>query len=210
MTEAKPSFVLYGDPLSGNAYKTALMLSLTQNPYEFRLIRLVEGDNLSAEFLKLNPLGKVPVLAHGDLLLRQSYATLRYLVDYTAQFGPNSWAEKARIGDWMGFSVDFFSYGVAPLRFERRVGRGDQTVFKYFQVTAERGLNIIENHLADNLWLACDRPTIAEVAVYPGASFLPEAGYDFADFPNLRAWMDRFEALPGFGNMQELLKVPAS
>ena len=60
MSEAKPSFVLYGDPLSGNAYKTALMLSLTQNPYAGRRVQGASGDKLSPEVLELNPLTADP------------------------------------------------------------------------------------------------------------------------------------------------------
>lgn len=209
MSQTKPAFVLYGNPLSGNAYKTALMLSLTQNPYECRVVDLAGGENLSPEFLKLNPLGKVSVLIHDDLVLRQSSDTLKYLAEHTDQFGANNWAEEARIGDWIGFSIDFISFGIARLRFERRTGRRDPTLLSYFKTPAECGLKIIETHLADAQWLACSRPTIADIAVYPGATFLPEAGYDFADFPNLRDWMGRFETLPGFGTMGDLLQASA-
>jgi glutathione S-transferase len=210
VNQAEPTFVLYGDPLSGNAYKTALILALTQTPYECRVVRLVEGENLSPEFLALNPLGKVPVLVHGDLVLRQSADTLRYVAECTEQFGAEDWTEEARIGDWIGFSVDYISSGVARLRFLRRTGQDDPKLMGYFQVSADRGLNIIETHLANNHWLACNRPTIADIAVYPGATFLPEAGYEFGDFPNLRAWMDRFEVLPGFSTMGDLLQPSAS
>lgn len=210
MSQTEPAFVLYGNPLSGNAYKTALMLALTQTPYECRVVGLAEGENLSPEFLALNPLGKVPVLVHGDLVLRQSFDTLRYLAEHTGKFGPNDWAEEARIGDWIGFAVDFISFGVARLRFLRRTGQDDPKLMSYFQVAADRGLDIIETHLADNHWLACNRPTTADVAVYPGATFLPESGYAFADFPKLRAWMDRFEALPGFRTMEDLLQPSAN
>ena len=78
-------------------------------------------------------------------------------------------------------------------------------MFDHFKVTADRGLGIIEPHLAGNQWLACGRPTIADIAVYPVTSYLSDAGYDPADFPNVQGWMDRFRALPGFATLLELM-----
>ena len=110
-------YTLYAHPRSGNSYRTALMLALTETPYEFVLVDLMDGSNLVPDFLKINPLGKVPALRHGDLILRQSHDTLRYLIEQTGKFGPNGWAEEARVGDWIGFAIDFFWYGFARMRF---------------------------------------------------------------------------------------------
>ncbi len=201
------SYVLYGHPRSGNAYKTALMLALTGTPYEFEAVDLMGGGNLEPYYLAINPLGKVPVLRHGELVLRQSHDTLRYLAEQTGKFGPDDWTEEARIGDWIGFSVDFLGYGLARLRFELLFGAGPGPVFDYFKKTADRGLGIIEPHLAANEWLACDRPTIADIAVFPVMSYLADAGYDVAEFPAVAAWQQRFQALPGFAWQIDLMPI---
>ena len=200
-------YTLYGHPRSGNAYKTALMLALTGTDYDFELVDIAGGGNLEADYLKVNPLGKVPALRHGDLLLRQSHDTLRYLIEQTGKFGPDGWDEEARIGDWVGFAVDFFGYGLARLRFELLFGAGPGPVFDYFKVVADRGLGIIEPHLATHEWLACGRPTFADIAVYPVTSYLTDAGYNATDFPNVAAWMDRFRSQPGFALQLELMPI---
>ncbi|MEK9707034.1 MAG: glutathione S-transferase family protein [Alphaproteobacteria bacterium] len=203
------AYTLYGHPRSGNAYKTALMLSMTGTPYDFRLIDLMDGSNLLPEYLAVNPMGKVPTLVHGDLIIRQSFDTLRYLFEQTGQFGYANWEEQARIGDWIGFSVDYFSFGLARLRFERLFGAGDQTdTFAHFKKSADRGLGIIEPHLGENDWLACGRPTIADMSCYPVATFMEDAGYNPADYPNFSAWRTRFEALPGWGSQLDLMPSP--
>lgn len=200
-------YVLYGHPRSGNAFKTALMLALTETAYDFEAVDLMTGGNLEAEYLSINPLGKVPVLRHGDVLLRQSHDTLRYLSEQTGQFGPEGWQDEARIGDWIGYSVDFLGYGLARLRFELLFGAGPGPVFDYFKKTSDRGLGIIEPHLADNEWLACGRPTFADIACFPVLSYLGDAGYDPADFPNVAAWQARFQALPGFAWQTDLMPI---
>ena len=152
-------FTLYGNVRSGNSYKAALMLALTETPYRFRSVDLMGGENLRPAFLRINPLGKVPVLKHKELVIRQSYDALRYLADVTGKFGPHGWQEEARVGEWVGFSVDFLTFGVSRLRFINLFTKGMPEVFAYFKPTAERGLGIIETHLKDHEWLAAGRPT---------------------------------------------------
>ncbi|HCP00209.1 MAG: glutathione S-transferase [Alphaproteobacteria bacterium] len=201
------NYTLYGHPRSGNAYKTALMLALTGTEYDFEPVDLMAGGNLAVEYLKINPLGKVPALRHGDVLLRQSHDTMRYLIEQTGQFGTDGWHDEARVGDWIGFAVDFFGYGLARLRFELLFGSGRGPIFDYFKATSDRGLGIIEPHLEANEWLVGGQPTIADIACYPVSSFLADAGYRPAEFPGLVAWQDRFRALPGFGTQLDLMPV---
>ena len=201
-------YTLYGHPRSGNAYKTALMLALTDTAYDFELVDLMGRGNLGSDYLSVNPLGKVPALRHGDLILRQSHDTLRYLSEQTGRFGPDGWEEEARIGEWVGFSIDFFGYGLARLRFELLFGAGPGPVYDFFKATAERGLGVIEPHLAENDWLVGGRPTIADIACFPVSTFLPDSGLDPSVYPNLSAWQERFRALPGFGTQLDLMPAP--
>ena len=104
-------------------------------------------------------------------------------------------------------TVSTKGYGLARLRFELLFGAGPGPVFDYFKITADRGMGIVEPHLAANAWLACNRPTIADISVYPVMSYLADAGYDVADFPGVAAWLDRFRALPGFALQLELMPI---
>ena len=198
-------YTLYAHPRSGNSYRVALMLSLAGTPFDFELVELMDGGNLAPEFLNINPLGKVPALRHGDLVLRQSHDCLRYLSEQSGQFGPEGWDEEARIGDWIGFAIDFFGYGVARMRFEMKFGAGPGPVYDFFKKTGDRGLGVMEAHLAEHVWLACERPTIADIACFPVSTFLPDAGYDVAKYHNIAAWQDRFRALPGFALQLDLM-----
>lgn len=202
-------FTLYGNVRSGNSYKAALMLALTETPYRFRSVDLMAGENLRPAFLRINPLGKVPVLKHKELVIRQSYDALRYLADVTGKLGPQGWQEEARVGEWVGFSVDFLTFGVSRLRFINLFTDGQPEVFAYFKATAERGLAIIEAHLKDNEWLAAGRPTYADIVAYTGMNMLVDAGYSWNDFPASAAWMKRFENQPNFARREELLPLPA-
>ena len=61
---------------------------------------------------------------------------------------------------------------------------------------------VMESHLAGRNWLAADHPTIADVAMYSYTAHAPEGGIALEPWPQIRAWLQRVEALPGFVGMQ--------
>ena len=54
-------------------------------------------------------------------------------------------------------------------------------------------------------WIAGQSATIADIDVYGVASYATEGGFNLADYPNVQAWMTRFEALPGFGRAEAIM-----
>jgi glutathione S-transferase len=59
----------------------------------------------------------------------------------------------------------------------------------------------MEVHLQGRHWLATDTVSIADVAGYSYIAHAPEGGVDLAPYPNIRAWLQRIEALPRFVGM---------
>ena len=57
------------------------MLEEVGEPYDVKLIKLSEGDNLKPDYLAINPMGKVPVLKHGDTVITEVAAICTYLAD---------------------------------------------------------------------------------------------------------------------------------
>ena len=50
-------------------------------PYDIKLLRLSEGDNMKPDYLAINPMGKVPALRHGDTVIAEVAAICTYLAD---------------------------------------------------------------------------------------------------------------------------------
>ncbi|MEM6904954.1 MAG: glutathione S-transferase N-terminal domain-containing protein, partial [Pseudomonadota bacterium] len=82
-------YTLYCFKESGNAYKAALMLSLSGCDWRPIWVDFFGGETRTPEFRKLNPMGEVPVLVKGDLRLTQSGVMLDYLAAETGRFGPS-------------------------------------------------------------------------------------------------------------------------
>ena len=106
---------LYDIELSGNCYKVRLMLSLLGLEYERVPIALNKGEHKTEEFLKLNPLGQVPVLRDGDVVIRDAQAILVYLA---RRYGSEDWlpgeAEPmSKVVQWLSVAANEIQHGVA-------------------------------------------------------------------------------------------------
>ena len=57
------------------------MLEEIGEPYDIHLLRLADGDQLEPDYLAVNPMGKVPALKHGDVVITEAAAICTYLAD---------------------------------------------------------------------------------------------------------------------------------
>jgi glutathione S-transferase len=57
------------------------MLEETGEPYDIQLVRLTEGDQMKPDYLAINPMGKVPALRHGEVVITEGAAICTYLAD---------------------------------------------------------------------------------------------------------------------------------
>ena len=70
---------------SGNAYKAALPLHLSGLDWRPEFVDFFNGGTRSGEFRQLNPMGEVPVLVDGDLVLSQSGAIQHYIAEQSGR-----------------------------------------------------------------------------------------------------------------------------
>ncbi len=198
---------LYTVEESGNSYKVRLLLSFLGVDYDRVEIDFFSDEQHSPHYLAINPRGEVPTLEDGDLRLRDSAAILVYLA---ATYAGDTWwskkpAEQAQIAEWLAFAAGWIQYGVFTARAIVSFGipaNGLPPDFEESLAAAEirgrRSLQILDEHLASREWLCCDRPTIADVAVFPYVALAPMGNISLADYANVRAWIGRIRQLPRF------------
>jgi glutathione S-transferase len=202
-----PTITLYGMPLSGHCHRVELLLRMLKAPFHYEVMTL--PDLTSPAFLALNPLGQIPVLKDGDLVLPDSNAILVYLAarnDAARAWRPDDAVIAARIQRWLSIAAGEVTFGPAMARricvFSRP---GDLAAA---QKLAARLLTFMDAHLADRAFLAHDAATIADLACYAYIARAPEGGVALEPYPHVRAWLARIEALPGFTPMPRS-KAPA-
>ncbi|CAN1157795.1 Glutathione S-transferase zeta class [Linum perenne] len=71
--------ILYSFWQSSCSWRVRFALKLKGIPYEYRAVDLAKGEQFSPEFERLNPLGYVPVLVDGGVVVSDSFAILMYL-----------------------------------------------------------------------------------------------------------------------------------
>ncbi len=189
---------LYHHPLSGNAHRARLFISLLGLPHELIEVDLMAGAHKRPEFLALNPFGQVPVLDDDGTIIPDSHAILIYLAK---KHGRSDWlptepAAAAAVQRWLSVAAGELAYGPAAARLINLFGaklNADEVIGR-----AHLLLSRLEAHLTGRDWLVGTAPTIADVALYSYLVRAPEGNVDLSSYPNVNAFLRRIEALPGF------------
>jgi GSH-dependent disulfide-bond oxidoreductase len=205
---------LYSLP-TPNGVKVSIMLEETGLPYEPHLVRFDANDQLSPEFLSLNPNNKIPAILdpHGPggqpLPLFESGAILIYLADKSGKFLPREGVERYQTIQWVMFQMG----GIGPMFgqvgfFHKFAGKDyeDKRPRDRYAAEAKRLLNVLNRQLTGRDWIMGDAYTIADIATFPWVRNLIgfyEAGdlVGIGDFPQvtraLGAFVDRPAVVTG-------------
>ncbi|MCM2502100.1 glutathione S-transferase family protein [Aureimonas altamirensis] len=193
---------IYGMMDSGNCYKPRLLMALTGRPFTHVEVSTRDGSTRSEHFLGRNPIGQCPLLELDDgRFLAESGAILNYLGTGT-DYVPEDPYDHARMLQWMFFEQNQHEPAIAVRRAltvypERKAAATAERL----QTTLERGksvLAVMDRALAKSRFFVGDRPSLADIALYPYTRDAPEGGFDLAPFGNVTAWLSRVEALPGY------------
>ncbi|KQP08556.1 glutathione S-transferase [Methylobacterium sp. Leaf93] len=189
---------LFHMALSGHAHRARLFLSLVGADCEIIEVDLAAGAHRTPDFLALNPFGQVPVLVDGDVVVPDSSAILVYVAK---KLGRTDWLPEdalaaARVQRWLSVAAGPIAFGPAAARLITVFGARFDTAEVIAR--AHQILGRIEAELAGRAWIAADHPTIADVALYSYVAAAPEGNVDLASYAEIRAWLGRIEALPGF------------
>jgi len=185
---------------SGHAHRALVFAKIAGIAHDAVPVDLAAGAHKSPEFLAMNPNGQVPVLEDGEVIVSDSNAILVYLARaYAPDWIPNTPAGEADVQRWLTLAAGEIAFGSCAARLI--------TVFNapldvdFAAATAAKAMQKLEQGLEGRDWLVGDRPTIADVATYSYTAHAPEGNVSLDPYPNVRAWIARFEALPGFEAM---------
>ncbi len=190
---------------SGNAYKCALALELTGTPWTPAFVDFFHGATRTPAFRALNPMGEVPVLQDGDLVLSQSGAILLHIARATGRLGD---PEDPEILRWILWDNHKLSGQAGALRFLMNFAppdRRDPAVIAFLQGRLKSAYAVLDGTLAGRAWLAGRDVTVADLSCC-GYLFYPEPfGFARADLPHVDRWLARIEGLPGWRHPYDLM-----
>ena len=194
---------LYRHVLSGHCHRVELMLSLLELPVEFIEVDLANRAHKQPEFLSLNSFGQVPVIDDNGLILADANAILVYLAK---RYAPDKWLPDdavgaAKVQRWLSVAAGPLAFGPAKARLITVFG----APFNAEDVinSAHALLSVMNLELSRNAFLVGDQPTIADIAGYSYFAHAPEGNVSLQAYPQVLAWLNRVEALPGFVPMKK-------
>ena len=210
---------LYSLP-TPNGVKVSILLEETGLPYEPHLVRFDANDQLSPEFLSLNPNNKIPAILDPDgpggqpLALFESGAILLYLAEKAGRFLPADPAQRWQAVQWLMFQMG----GVGPMFgqvgfFHKFAGKDfdDKRPRDRYVAEARRLLGVLDRQLAGRAWLLGDEYSVADIATWPWVNNL--VGFygaadlvGYADFAQVQRVVAAFLARPA---VERGLKIPA-
>lgn len=214
---------LYSLP-TPNGVKVSIALEETGLAYEPHLVRFDTNDQLSPEFLSLNPNNKIPAIIDPDgpggrpLALFESGAILVYLADKTGQLMPAAPARRYETLQWLMFQMG----GLGPMFgqlgfFNKFAGKDweDKRPRDRYVAESRRLLAVLDKHLAGRQWIMGDDYSIADIASFPWINNLigfyeagPLVGID--DFAHVKRVLAAFLARPAVVRGLGIPKRPAA
>ncbi len=192
---------LYAGP-TPNGQKVAILLEELGLSYRQHHIDILNGDQLTPEFLAINPNNKQPAIVDSDgpggesVTLWESCAILTYLADKHGKFIPNNMIERAQVMKWLFFQAStqgpmfgqfahFAFYAAPEHRYPYAVER--------YSNELNRQMGVLDRHLMHQDYMVVDY-SIADMALLPYAV----AGLPISKTPrpHLKAWTDRILERP--------------
>jgi glutathione S-transferase len=181
-------------------------MSVLGIPFESVPIDFYPGrEHKNPAFLKINPLGQLPVIDDDDFVLRDAQAILVYLAskyDPAGRWYPRTNAETVgEIQTWLAFADSLTATASAArlhdsLFYEADIEKCRAGAHALFRVMDEH-LWFAEQESQD--WLASrDHPSIADIACFPYVMLSEEGGISRLAYPAIRRWADRVKRIPGF------------
>lgn len=200
---------LYSLP-TPNGVKISIMLEEIGLPYEAHLVSFEKNDQMTPEFISLNPNNKIPAILDPDgpggkpLALFESGAILVYLAEKTGQLMSQDPARRYETLQWVMFQMG----GIGPMFgqlgfFYKFAGKDfeDKRPRDRYVAECKRLLGVLDKHLQGKAWIMGDDYGIADIASFPwirnlvgfyGAGDL--VGFD--DFAQIKRVLTAFVARP--------------
>ena len=191
-----------------NGHKASIALEELALPYQLHVLSFDQQEQKSAEFLKINPNGRIPAIVdrdNDDFAVFESGAILYYLAEKTGQLMPSDAKGRSVVLQWLMLQMG----GVGPMQGQANVfyryfpEKIPAAIARYHNET-RRLYKVLNSRLQQVEYLAGDY-SIADIATYPWLALHDWAGVSVEGLPALQRWMQAIAARPA---VQKGLQIP--
>lgn len=160
---------------------------------------LSQGRQHSAEFLRINPNGKIPAIVdhQAGVSVFESAAILNYLSQKYDCLQPDSFADELAIQQWLFFQVGAIGPMLGQLWwFLHGTDTHNEQAIARYRKEALRIYGVVDKQLAERTYLASGSYSIADIAAFPWLRTYEELALDVTPFTNVLRWLTAIEARP--------------
>jgi glutathione S-transferase len=202
-----PDITLYNYELDDSCYRVRLLLSMLGLDYQTFAVDMVPGHEEKTPAMRvLNPLGALPILRDGELVLYGTEAILAYLAkayDPAGTWLPEAVPAFAGVMQWLNFSASVLAVAVQARKVWLFGLPGDEAALRSASRDAFR---IMDDHMTlrqidGATWFVGDSATLADLTLFAIFALSRDFGIDHDEFPALRTWIRRFRTIKGFKTM---------
>ncbi|PYY72020.1 glutathione S-transferase [Pseudomonas jessenii] len=191
-----------------NGHKVSIVLEELGLPYTVHALSFDKKEQKSADFLKINPNGRIPAIvdrANGDFAVFESGAILIYLAEQTGKLMPSDPKGRSLVLQWLMFQMG----GIGPMQgqanvFFRYFPEKLQGAIDRYQHETRRLYEVLDTRLQSVEFLAGEY-SIADIATFPWVRGYEWSGVSVEGLTALQRWMATLEARPA---VQRGLQVP--
>jgi glutathione S-transferase len=182
---------IYGDLNSGNCLKVKWVCDHLALPYTWAAIDILKQESRTAQFLKLNSAGQVPVVEFDDgRTLAQSNAIIRYLARGSDLIPTDAFAA-AKMDEWLFWEQYSHEPAIAVCRYQLMyLGRSAADLDPDKVRRGYAALARMEQQLAMTRFLVGETLTLADVALLAYTRLAHEGGFRLDGHVSLRRWID--------------------
>lgn len=189
---------LYGAE-TPNGWKISIALEELQLPYTLHHLKLMQGEQKHADYLELNPNGRIPTIIdrdNGDFVLFESGAILIYLAEKTGKLMPHDFKGRSTVIQWLMFQMS----GIGPMMgqagvFYRYAPEKIPYAIDRYQREVRRLLEVLDGRLATHEYLVDDY-SIADIATWPWVQSHDWVGVSIGGLTHLQRWIASVGARP--------------
>ena len=193
---------LYWSPRS-RSFTALWLMEETGLPYERVLTDISTGAQKSADYLKINPMGKVPALADGDVSLGESAAICTHIADRypETKLAPGvTDPRRARYLQWMFFSPSCIEPALIQLFTKLEVPASTAA-----WGSATQTFDVLDAALQKGPWILGDKFSAADIMLGSGLNFAVRMFKMVPTRPSFDAYIDRCVARPAFQRAEKIM-----
>jgi glutathione S-transferase len=171
------------------------------------------GGLNDASYLKLNPNGVIPTLIDGEAVVWESNTVLRYLCNRyeLTQFYPRDSVDRSLVERWMDWQLTTWNPANATLFrliIRTPIEQRDPDAIELARLQNVSALEVVEQRLAGQLFLASNEFTLADIVMGALAHRWFNLPIERPDFPKVRQWYERLCTRPSF--QEHIVEIPFS